>query len=38
MMNEFLKKYFGGSSKPKTKEPLTGIVSDSRIVKKPTYP
>lgn len=34
MMNEFLKKYFGGLCKPKSKEPLIGIVSDSRIVKK----
>jgi len=34
MMNEFLKKYFGGLSKSKSKEPLKGNVSDSRIVKK----
>ena len=34
MMNDFLKKYFGGLSKPKSKEPLKGKVSDSRIVKK----
>lgn len=34
MMNDFLKKYFGEPIKPKSKEPLKGKVSDSRIVKK----
>ena len=36
MMNEFLKKYFGGltQSKSKQREPLIGSVSDSRLVKK----
>ena len=34
MMNDFLKKYFGEPIKPKSKEPLRGKVSDSRIVKK----
>lgn len=40
---EILKKYFYGihglvPSKPKAREPLTGNVSDSRLVKTPTYP
>ena len=42
---EILKKYFQGiyglvPSKPKSREPLTNKVSDSRLVKKvtPTYP
>lgn len=40
---EILKKYFSGlhglvSSKPKSREPLTGKVSDKRLVKTPTYP
>lgn len=40
---EFLKKYFSGlhglvPSKPKAREPLTGKVSDSRLVKTPTCP
>ena len=40
---EILKKYFYGlhglvPSKPKAREPLTGKVSDSRLVKTPTYP
>ena len=42
---EILKKYFSGlyglvPNKPKEREPLTGNVSDSRLVKKitPTYP
>ena len=34
MMNDFLKKYLGEPIKPKSKEPLRGKVSDSRIVKK----
>lgn len=34
MMNEFLKKYFGGLTQGKSKKPLIGNVSDSRIVKK----
>ena len=34
MMNDFLKKYFGGLTISKSKEPLTGNISDSRIVKK----
>ena len=40
---EILKKYFLGlhglvPSKPKAREPLTAKVSDSRLVKTPTYP
>lgn len=40
---EILKKYFGGihglvPNKPKSREPLTGKVSDSRLVTTPTYP
>ena len=40
---EILKKYFSGlhglvPSKPKVKKPLTGKVSDARLVKTPTYP
>lgn len=40
---EILKKYFSGlhglvPSKPKAREPLTGKVSESRLVKTPTYP
>lgn len=38
-MNEFMKKYFAGISgvaptKPLPKKPLTGKVSDSRLVKR----
>ena len=40
---EILKKYFSGlyglvPSKPKAREPITGKVSDARLVKTPTYP
>ena len=40
---EILKKYFSGlhglvPSKPTPREPITGKVSDSRLVKTPTYP
>ena len=40
---EILKKYFQGihglvPSKPTPSKPLTGKVSDSRLVKTPTYP
>ena len=40
---EVLKTYFSGlhglvPSKPKAREPLIGKVSDSRLVKTPTYP
>ena len=40
---EILKKYFYGlhglvPSKPTPREPITGKVSDSRLVKTPTYP
>ena len=40
---EILKKYFSGlhglvPSKPKAREPLIDKVSDSRLVKTPTYP
>ena len=38
-MNDFLKKYFAGvhglaPNKPKSREPLEGKVSDSRLVKR----
>lgn len=40
---KILKKYFSGlhglvPSKPKAREPLIDKVSDSRLVKTPTYP
>lgn len=40
---EILQKYFQGihglvPNSPKSREPLTGKVSDSRLVKTPTYP
>jgi hypothetical protein len=40
---EILKKYFSGlhglvPSKPTPNKPITGKVSDSRLVKTPTYP